>query len=82
MTDDDTFQTALRSAIDAGGGIVTFSEAMGVTHQAVYNWKGQGWVPLERATDIQRIWGIPFTALVKPSVARALDMTTTADDLL
>ncbi len=73
------FRSALRSAIDAGGGIVSFARTLGVKHQAVYHWQKKGYMPFERAAEIERRWGVPHRSLVKPSVASALDTVSAAD---
>ncbi len=63
---------AIDLAIQKGGGIVAFSKSMGVTHQAVYNWRNRGWAPLERAIAIEAIFGINRYDTMDPSAARAL----------
>lgn len=73
------FRQALRAAIDAGGGIVQFAKTLGVRHQAVYHWQRKGYMPLERAAEIERRWGIPHRLLVKRSVAHALETVSAAD---
>lgn len=73
------FCEALRSAIDAGGGIVQFAKTLGVRHQAVYHWQRKGYMPFERAAEVERRWGIPHRLLVKPSVVSALDTVAAAD---
>jgi len=73
------FKQALRSAIDAGGGIVNFARTLGVRHQAVYHWQSKGYMPFERAAEVERRWGIPHRLLVKNSVAHALDTVAAAD---
>ena len=72
---------ALREAIDKLGGVVSFANAIGVTHQAVYYWFRKGWVPLERAVVIERLTGVSRAQLVKQSVAEALE-TAAANDVL
>lgn len=64
---------ALRVAIERLGGIVAFSQALGVKHQAVYAWFKKGYVPLERAVEIERLTNIDHRHLVKASVAEALE---------
>jgi|JI10StandDraft_1071094.scaffolds.fasta_scaffold1448461_1 hypothetical protein len=73
------FKDALRAAINAGGGIVMFAKTLGVKHQAVYHWQNKGYVPFERAAEIERRWGIPHRLLVKRSVVQALDTVNAAD---
>ena len=73
------FKDALRAAINAGGGIVMFAKTLGVKHQAVHHWQNKGYVPFERAAEIERRWGIPHRLLVKRSVVQALDTVNAAD---
>jgi len=63
---------AIDLAIDRGGGIIKFSKAMGVTHQAVYNWRKRGWVPPNRAVTIEAAFKIDRRRLLKPSLVAAL----------
>lgn len=77
---NDTFPL-LRSAIETGGGIKPFSASLGVTHQAVYAWCSKGWVPFERAVEIERLTGAPRAQLIKPSLARALGIADQNDVL-
>jgi hypothetical protein len=64
---------ALDRAIADAGGILAFSQAMGISHQAVYSWKRRGYVPIERALLIEDALGVPARDLVKPSLARVVD---------
>lgn len=63
---------AIDLAIERGGGIVKFTKAMGVSHQAIYNWRKRGWVPPERAVVIESVFGIDRTALMNPDLVRAI----------
>jgi transposase-like protein len=63
---------AIDEAVKRGGGIVAFSRRMGVTHQAIYNWRNRGWAPLQRAIAIEAIFGINRYETMEPSAARAL----------
>ena len=69
---------ALDEAVERAGGIVRFSRALGLTHQAVYDWRKRGWVPIARAIASEAIFGVPKEKLMEPSLAAAL----TASDLL
>ena len=63
---------AIDEAIDKGGGVIRFAKAMGVTHQAVYNWRKRGWVPPERALVIEAVFGIERSQLMNPDLVRAV----------
>ena len=67
---------ALDEAIKRGGGIVAFARRMGVTHQAIYHWRGRSWAPIERALAVEAIFGIDRNRLMEPSLAQALSAPT------
>jgi DNA-binding transcriptional regulator YdaS (Cro superfamily) len=71
---------AIDEAIDRAGGVIKFARAMGVTHQAVYNWRKRGWVPPERAVIIEAVFKIDRNRLMNPDLVRALN--TPVADLL
>ncbi len=71
---------ALDEAIDKAGGIIKFARSMGVTHQAVYNWRKRGWVPPERAVIIEAVFKVDRNRLMNPDLVRALN--TPVADLL
>lgn len=71
---------AIDEAIDKADGIVRFSRAMGVTHQAVYSWRKRGWVPPDKAVVIEAIFKIHRDRLMNPDLVRALN-TPIADVL-
>ncbi len=66
-------------AISAAGGIVQFSRDMGVSHQAVYEWKRRGWAPPARARQMQRLYGVPARDTMDP---RLLDVLADGSDLI
>lgn len=70
---------ALNEAIQVAGGIIAFSRALGLSHQVVYEWKKQGYVPTERALIIQHLYGVPYVKLVKPALAELLAAPSAAD---
>lgn len=76
MTTKEERIAALDLAIERGGGIIKFCKRMGVTHQAVYNWKARGWVPPERAVAIEAVFGIPRDDTMNPDLCRVLNTTT------
>lgn len=69
----------LNIAIKRGGGILAFSRSLGVSHQVVYQWKKQGYVPTERALTIQHLYGMPYIDFVKPALATLLAAPSAAD---
>lgn len=60
-------------AIEKAGGIVAFCRDMGVTHQAVYDWKRRGWAPPLRAKHMQDLYGVPAGDTVDPRLVSLLD---------
>lgn len=76
MTDKSDRIAAIDAAIERGGGIVKFCKSMGVTHQAVYNWRKRGWVPPERAVVMEAIFGVDRETLMNPDLVRAFTAPT------
>ena len=72
MTTKEERIAALDLAIERAGGIVRFTKAMGVTHQAIYAWRKRGWVPPERAVAIEAVFGIERSQLMNPDLVRAV----------
>lgn len=61
--------TGISKAVEAAGGVRLLAEKLGVTRQAVFKWHQRGWVPLARALEIERVYGVPRQQLVKPDIA-------------
>lgn len=66
----------IRSTIKKAGGIMAFAEALGVTHQAVYQWIKRGYVPLPRATEIHMRYNVNRGELVDPTLLEMLRLPT------
>lgn len=60
----------VEAAIKAAGGATALAKKLKVTHQAVYNWKRNGWVPLDRALAIEKRFKISRKKLVSPKLAK------------
>ena len=73
MTTKEERIAALDLAIERAGGIMRFTKAMGISHQAIYGWRNRGWVPLERALAIEAIFGIDRKQLMNPDILRAVN---------
>ena len=69
--------TALDQAIDKAGGRVPLANALGVTRQAVYGWRKQGWVPVPRAIEIEDKFGVGRMRLIKPELRAIVSALTT-----
>lgn len=59
----------LSEAIDAAGGRRMFARALGVTEQAVAQWVWRGWVPSQRALEIEKRWGIDSCRTLRPDLS-------------
>ena len=60
--------TGIKQATEVAGGACALAHALGVTHQAVYTWAKRGWVPMQRALQIEHMYNIPRTELLKPEL--------------
>lgn len=59
---------AIDETVRRAGGIVAFRKAMGLTHQAVYYWKRIGHVPVDKALQMEKLFGTSRLELVEPNV--------------
>jgi DNA-binding transcriptional regulator YdaS (Cro superfamily) len=64
-----TDQTGIDKAVRSAGGAASLAAKLGVSHQAVYQWIQNGWVPSERALELERIYHIPRAELLSPKLA-------------
>jgi len=64
--------TGINKAVAASGGARELASKLGVTRQAVAKWQVRGWVPLNRALQIEVLYGIPRQELLKPDIAALL----------
>ena len=62
---------ALEVAISRAGGIIAFSRALGVTHQAVSAWRKKCHVPPHRALAIEALFGVDRFSLIQPELSLA-----------
>jgi DNA-binding transcriptional regulator YdaS (Cro superfamily) len=70
--------TGIKRAVEQAGGAAKLGAVLGVSHQAVYVWIKRGWVPNDRAVQIEQLYAIPRADLVNPKLA-ALFGTPTAN---
>ncbi len=68
--------TGIKRAIEMAGGACALAFQLGVTHQAVYIWAKRGWVPMQRALEIERLYPIPRTELLKPDLVAVFTAQT------
>lgn len=63
---------AIQYLIITAGSQKTLGESLGVTQAAISKWLIRGWVPLQRAQEIEAIYGMPRTAIADPAVVEIL----------
>ncbi len=68
--------TGIEKAIELAKGQVNLATTLGVRQQAVSQWLAQGWVPKDRAKEIEATFGIPRIELVSPKLRDLLEPTT------
>ena len=54
------------------GGTKELAEKLGVSRQALYLWRGRGYVPAARLMQIERLYGIPRRRLADPQLLAAI----------
>ena len=73
MTEDiRARRLAISTLIERAGGVKTLSEAMGISTQAIYNWRMRGWVPADKALLCEELYEVPRETLVRPALAAFL----------
>ena len=70
--------TPIQKAITAAGGVGAFARTLGVTRQAVYEWRRLGWCPPLRAVEIEHLYGINRRTLMSPRLLHIVDVPTAA----
>lgn len=60
--------SGINKAITQAGSQVRLARALGVTQVTISNWKSRGWIPANRARQIEEIYGIPRAELLKPEL--------------
>lgn len=66
MPDTTHSVNAVDEAIQAAGSQVRLASRLGVTQQCITVWKQRGYVPVNRAIEIEATYGIPRIKLVSP----------------
>lgn len=82
---ETVFSLPADRAVVAAGGAIALASALGVSHQAVYRWQRDGYLPLARALEVDAMLGIPYRSLLEPGLAAAMqeaDARTEAESLL
>lgn len=73
---------SINEAIARGGGIISFSRKLGLSHQSVTRWRQTGYIPLDRAVTIEQMFGISRRRVVHPDVLRALETPESDGDVI
>lgn len=72
-------QTGLARAVQFAGGVSSFAQSLGVTHQAVYQWLRRGWLTPKRAEQVSELYGVPAAELLDPEITKLVRVTDVAD---
>lgn len=72
-------ETGLVRAVKFAGGATAFSRAVGVSHQAVYQWLRRGWLTPKRAEQVSLLYGVPAAELLNPEITKLVRVTDVAD---
>lgn len=67
-----TTTTGISRVIDMAGGTQALAEQLGVSHQAVYNWRIRGYVPPARAIELEGLYDVEREELVSPALLALL----------
>jgi DNA-binding transcriptional regulator YdaS (Cro superfamily) len=70
MMDDQNIATGIALAVGSAGTQSKLAQQLGVSQQAVSQWIEQGWVPLRRAEQIERLFTIPRSRLLDPEIVK------------
>ena len=62
----------MSTVLQRAGGAPALAAALKVSHQIVYIWVKRGWVPLARAVQIEKKYGVPRDKIIKPQLAELL----------
>ena len=65
-------KTGIQEAVEKAGDQKTLAAQLGVTQQNVSWWVGRGFVPLDRAVEIEAQYGVDRRRLVDPKLVDLL----------
>lgn len=74
-----TMTKGIRLAVIAAGNQQNLAEKLGVSQQVVSRWMRRGWVPVDRAQEIEALLGISRKSLLKPRLVELVDSNIAAD---
>ncbi len=66
--------TGIEQAVQKAGGQADLAAVLrpAVTQQAVSKWVARGWLPADRAVEVEKLYGIALRDLVSPTLAKVL----------
>jgi len=67
-----TNSSGIGRAIEKAGGQSALARALGIKPQAVQQWYGQGFAPLDRAARVSELTGVPVTDLLSLSALQTV----------
>lgn len=65
---------AVAHAVDKAGSQERLADQLGVSQQAISKWLRRGYVPLQRAQEIEIQYGIPRARLINPRIVDLADI--------
>lgn len=65
--------TGIEIAVERAGNQTRLAEVLNVRSQAVCQWVRRGYVPLNRALEIERRYAIPRRELIAPRLRKLID---------
>lgn len=65
----DVYSTGIYKAVEAAGGASLLAEKLKVSRQYVYLCLQKGYVPIKRAVQIEKLYGVPRQTLIDPDIA-------------
>lgn len=71
---DKQKQNGVERAIKKAGSQDKLADRLGVSQQVISKWKHRGYVPLNRAVEIEAQYGIKRAQLINPRIADLADI--------
>ena len=64
--------TGIAGACMLAGSQANVAKALGIKQQAISKWVKQGWVPLKRGQQIEKLYGVDRFTLINPKIRKLL----------
>lgn len=71
-----TQHPGFQKILEVEGSISAFARALKISHQCANRWVKQGYVPVERALEIEKLYGISARDFVKPGLLEIAERLT------